>query len=81
MKRLFCIIVVLLLLPLAAFAKTVVVAGIDGAISPASAAYFLRALDEAKQARAELLGLRLNTPGGLDSAMREMVQGLSLIHI
>jgi len=76
MKRLFCFIVVLLLLPLAALAKTVVVAGIDGAISPASAAYFLRALDEAKQARAELLVLRLNTPGGLDSAMREMIQGI-----
>ena len=76
MKRFVCFAAVLLLLPLAAFARTVVVAGIDGAISPASAAYFLRALDEAKQARAELLVLRLNTPGGLDSAMREMIQGI-----
>ena len=76
MKRLICFAAALLLLPLAAFAKTVVVAGIDGAISPASAAYFLRALDEAKQARAELLVLRLNTPGGLDSAMRGMIQGI-----
>src|SRR3989338_2197059 len=76
MKRLICFAAALLLLPLAAFARTVVVAGIDGAISPASAAYFLRALDEAKQARAELLVLRLNTPGGLDSAMRGMIQGI-----
>jgi membrane-bound serine protease (ClpP class) len=76
MKRLLCFVALLLLLPLAAFARTVVVTGIDGAISPASAAYFLRALDEAKQARAELLVLRLNTPGGLDSAMREIIQGI-----
>lgn len=76
MKRFLCFVALLLLLPLAAFARTVVVTGIDGAISPASAAYFLRALDEAKQARAELLVLRLNTPGGLDSAMREIIQGI-----
>jgi membrane-bound serine protease (ClpP class) len=65
-----------LFLPLAAFAGTVVVAGIDGAISPASAAYFLRALDKAKQDSAELLILRLDTPGGLDTAMREMIRGI-----
>lgn len=76
MKRFLCFAVALLLLPLAASARTVVVAEIDGAISPASAAYFLRALDEAKQSRAELLVLRLDTPGGLDSAMREMIQGI-----
>ncbi|WP_435626674.1 NfeD family protein [Candidatus Ferrigenium straubiae] len=76
MKRLLCLTVALLLLPLAASAGMVVVAEIDGAISPASAAYFLRALDEAKQSRAELLVLRLDTPGGLDTAMRNMIQGI-----
>ncbi|WP_212785994.1 NfeD family protein [Ferrigenium kumadai] len=66
----------LLFLPLTALAKTVVVAEIDGAISPATSAYFLRTLNEAKQSQAELLVLRLNTPGGLDSSMREMIQGI-----
>lgn len=75
MKRLLCL-AAMLLLPLAAFARTVAVAGIDGAISPASAAYFLRALDKAEQMHAELLILRLDTPGGLDSAMREMIRGI-----
>ena len=51
-------------------AATVKVAEIHGAISPASAGYFLRALDEAQRARADLLVLRLDTPGGLDSSMR-----------
>jgi len=72
----FILLALLVILPLAAFARTVVVAEIDGAISPASAAYFLRAQDEAKRAQAELLVLRLNTPGGLDSSMREMIQGI-----
>lgn len=75
LKSLLCGIA-LLFLPLAVLAKTVVVAEIDGAISPATSDYFLRALDEAKRSQAELLVLRLNTPGGLDSSMREMIQGV-----
>lgn len=70
------LVIALLFLPLAALAKAVVVAEIDGAISPASSAYFLRALNEARQSQAELLVLRLNTPGGLDSSMREMIRGI-----
>ena len=72
----FILLALLVILPLVASARTVVVAEIDGAISPASAAYFLRAQDEARRAQAELLVLRLNTPGGLDSSMREMIQGI-----
>jgi len=78
MKRLFFLvsIVVALLLSLPVTAATVKVAEIQGAISPASAAYFLRALDETQRARADLLVLQLDTPGGLDSSMREMIQGI-----
>lgn len=75
MKRLFSL-VIALLLAFSAFAATVKVAEIRGAISPASAAYFLRALDDAQRTRADLLVLRLDTPGGLDSAMREMIRGI-----
>jgi membrane-bound serine protease (ClpP class) len=75
MKRLLSL-AAALLLSLPAFAATVKVAEIHGAISPASAAYFLRALDEAQRAKADLLVLKLDTPGGLDSAMREMIQGI-----
>lgn len=75
MKRLFSL-AVALFLPLVAFSATVKLAEIRGAISPASAGYFLRALDEAKNARADLLVLKLDTPGGLDSSMREMIQGV-----
>lgn len=54
----------------------VMVAELRGAVSPASATYFLRALGEAQQARAALLVFRLDTPGGLDTSMREMIQAI-----
>ena len=53
-----------------------VTAEIHGGISPATSAYFLRVLDEAKSRHAELVVLSLDTPGGLDTAMREMIQGM-----
>ena len=47
---------------------------IDGAISPANADYFVRGLDEAVNAKADILLLNMNTPGGLDKSMRSMIQ-------
>lgn len=76
MKRILFLFATLLLLPLATLAATVKVAEIHGAISPASASYFLRALAEAERDQAALLVLKLDTPGGLDVAMREMIQSI-----
>ncbi|WP_438970454.1 NfeD family protein [Methylophaga sp.] len=47
---------------------------IEGIISPAKADYFSRSLDEAIEANANLFLLRLDTPGGLDSSMRDMIK-------
>ncbi|MBV8092945.1 MAG: hypothetical protein JO110_06885, partial [Acetobacteraceae bacterium] len=47
-----------------------VVIALDGPISPASAAYVVRALQEAEQSHAAIAILRMDTPGGLDTAMR-----------
>jgi len=65
-----------LLAPVATPAGTVAVAEIHGPISPASAGYFLRALDQAREAQAALLVLKLDTPGGLDTSMRKIIQGI-----
>lgn len=46
---------------------------IDGAIGPASAAYVKEALAKAGERRAEIVILRMNTPGGLNSSMREII--------
>lgn len=47
---------------------------IQGPITPVSAHYFKRGLREAEEANAVAVILRLDTPGGLDTAMREMVK-------
>ncbi|OAE97508.1 serine protease [Bradyrhizobium centrolobii] len=46
---------------------------IDGAIGPASASYVKEALAKAGERRAEVVILRMNTPGGLNSSMREII--------
>lgn len=45
---------------------------IDGVINPLTSRYLQRGIDEATQAGAAAVVLRLDTPGGLESAMREM---------
>lgn len=46
---------------------------LDGTVNPASARWLSGALDDAAGAGAELAIVRLNTPGGLDDSLREMV--------
>lgn len=49
---------------------------IDGAISPASADYFVTSLRRAQRQGVALLVLQLDTPGGLDASMRDMVKAI-----
>ena len=46
---------------------------IDGAIGPATAGYVKNALAAAAERHAEMVILRLNTPGGLVTSMREII--------
>lgn len=49
---------------------------IQDAIGPATKEHFLAALAHAEEIDAQLLVLVLDTPGGLDAAMRDMIQGI-----
>lgn len=49
---------------------------IRDAIGPATSGFLLRALEHARERNAQLLVLELDTPGGLDTAMREMIQAI-----
>ena len=49
---------------------------IDDAIGPASADYLIRSLAQAQAQGAQLVVIRMDTPGGLDSAMRQMIKAI-----
>jgi len=49
---------------------------IDSAIGPATKDYFVRALAKAKASNASLFVIQMNTPGGLDSSMRDIIQAI-----
>jgi membrane-bound serine protease (ClpP class) len=46
---------------------------LEGAIHPVSAGYVVSALDRAEAAGAPLVVIRINTPGGLDASMRQII--------
>jgi membrane-bound serine protease (ClpP class) len=47
---------------------------IDGPIGPATAGYFQKAHAQATEAGASIVVLRMDTPGGLDNAMRDIIK-------
>jgi membrane-bound serine protease (ClpP class) len=56
--------------------RTAVVIALDGAIGPGSASYVIRSLHDAQRDDAAAVVLRMDTPGGLDSAMRDIIRAM-----
>ncbi|WP_446903650.1 NfeD family protein [Burkholderia sp. YIM B11467] len=57
-------------------AYPVVVIPINGAIGPASADFIVRSLERAAREHAPLAILQLDTPGGLDTSMRQIIKAI-----
>jgi membrane-bound serine protease (ClpP class) len=56
--------------------KEVMVITINGIISPVSAEYIGKNIRKANEKRVEVLIIELDTPGGLDTSMRDIVKGI-----
>ena len=50
------------------------VIGIDGAIGPASSDFLSRSFEKARISDARLIIIEMNTPGGLDASMRDIIK-------
>lgn len=62
--------------PAAAVAERALLLEIDGAIGPPIADYIVRELDAARLGKVRLIILRMNTPGGLDTSMRQIINAI-----
>jgi membrane-bound serine protease (ClpP class) len=56
--------------------QVVAVLELDGIVSPATADYLIRGLAQAQSQGAALIVVRIDTPGGLDTSMRQIIRAL-----
>ena len=56
---------------------SIVQLSVEDAIGPATGDYIKRSLEAATESNAELVIIQMDTPGGLDSAMREIIKNIS----
>ena len=73
MKNFLIVLLVLCLFSPFCFSSIFII-NVDTAIHPVSSEYIRKTIDRAEQEQVHLIILSLNTPGGLDSSMREIIE-------
>ncbi len=77
MKQIRLWVLPLLLFASQALASTVWVLPVKGAVGPALSDYLSREIEEAQQNGVDLVILKMDTPGGLDSSMRDIIHAIT----
>lgn len=68
------LIIIFLLLPLTGMASSIILLNINDAITPPVASYIVENIDYAIESGASAVIIQLDTPGGLDTAMRKIIK-------
>jgi membrane-bound serine protease (ClpP class) len=76
MKKLLLFVLSLILVSGMAEASQVLVARVESAVSPASARFMVQAVERAQAEQAECLIIEMDTPGGLDQSMRQVIKSI-----
>lgn len=76
MKKLAALLLLFSSISLSAHADGAYVLTVKGAISPASADYLIRGMAKAADSQAKLVVIKLDTPGGLDTSMRDIIKAI-----
>lgn len=74
LNLLCCLALILLASPAVSMAADILVLEVKDAISPPIASYIMEGIDEAVETNKTAVIIRLDTPGGLDTAMRDIIQ-------
>ncbi len=77
MKRIRFWLILLLMFTSQALAATIWIVPIKGAIGPATSDYLTREIEQAQLGDVSLIILKMDTPGGLDSAMRDIIHAIT----
>jgi membrane-bound serine protease (ClpP class) len=76
MKKLlfFLIIFAISIFPVKTFAKNIIVLTVNGVINPPHAEYIIKGIKKAHEINSEAIIIQLDTPGGLDTSMRNIIK-------
>jgi len=76
MKKLFLFVLSIILVSGTTEASEVLVARVESAVGPASAKFMVQAIEKAQTEQAECLIIEMDTPGGLDQSMRQVIKSI-----